>query len=228
MYMYGYGIEYIFIILSIAITLGAQFFINHKYNQTKRISVKKNLTGREVARKILDNNDLKNVKVEETYGMLSDHYDPRSKVVRLSSDIYNTSSIASVAVAAHECGHAIQDKNNYLFLRFRNLIIPLVNLSSKAGYIAILIGLISRITDLIIIGIIFELVILLFQLITLPVEFNASRRGLKQLKELKLEDNELKSSRGMLFAAALTYVASVAATLLQIFRLLMIVKRDKR
>jgi len=228
MYMYGYGIEYIFIILSIAITLGAQFFINHKYNQTKQISVKKNLTGREVARKILDNNDLKNVKVEETYGMLSDHYDPRSKVVRLSSDIYNTSSIASVAVAAHECGHAIQDKNNYLFLRFRNLIIPLVNLSSKAGYIAILIGLISRITDLIIIGIIFELVILLFQLITLPVEFNASRRGLKQLKELKLEDNELKSSRGMLFAAALTYVASVAATLLQIFRLLMIVKRDKR
>ena len=228
MYMYGYGIEYIFIILSIAITLGAQFFINHKYNQTKQISVKKNLTGREVARKILDNNDLKNVKVEETYGMLSDHYDPRSKVVRLSSDIYNTSSIASVAVAAHECGHAIQDKNNYLFLRFRNLIIPLVNLSSKAGYIAILIGLISRITDLIIIGIIFELVILLFQLITLPVEFNASRRGLKQLKELKLEDNELKSSRGMLFAAALTYVASVAATLLQILRLLMIVKRDKR
>lgn len=228
MYIYGYGIEYIFIILSIAITLGAQFFINHKYNQTKQISVKKNLTGREVARKILDNNDLKNVKVEETYGMLSDHYDPRSKVVRLSSDIYNTSSIASVAVAAHECGHAIQDKNNYLFLRFRNLIIPLVNLSSKAGYIAILIGLISRITNLIIIGIIFELVILLFQLITLPVEFNASRRGLKQLKELKLEDNELKSSRGMLFAAALTYVASVAATLLQIFRLLMIVKRDKR
>lgn len=228
MYIYGYGIEYIFIILSIAITLGAQFFINYKYNQTKQISVKKNLTGREVARKILDNNDLKNVKVEETSGLLSDHYDPRSKVVRLSSDIYNTSSIASVAVAAHECGHAIQDKNNYLFLRFRSLIIPLVNFSSKAGYIAILIGLISRISGLIMIGIIFELVILLFQLITLPVEFNASRRGLKQLKELKLEDKEIRSSRGMLFAAALTYVASVAATLLQIFRLLMVVKRDKR
>lgn len=228
MYTYGYGIEYFFIVLSIIITLGAQFYINSKYNKTKKINTKKGYKGYEIARKILDNNDLKDVKVEETYGMLSDHYDPRNKVVRLSSDIYNTSSIASVAVAAHECGHAIQDKNNYLFLRFRNLIIPLVNLSSKAGYIAILIGLISRITDLIIIGIIFELVILLFQLITLPVEFNASRRGLKELKELKIvEESEFKLSRGMLIAAALTYVASVASSLLEIFRLLMILNRKR-
>ena len=137
--------------------------------------------------------------------------------------------IASVAVAAHECGHAIQDKKNYMFLRLRNTIIPLVNISSKLGYIAILIGLFSRATGFLKIGIIFELVILLFQLITLPVEFNASRRGLKQLEELNiLKDDEKKMSKSMLTAAALTYVASVAATLLQIVRLLMIINRNKR
>lgn len=230
MYYYGYyGIEYIFVILGIIITLGAQFYLNSKYNKTKKINTKKGYKGYEVARKILDNNDLKDVKVEETYGMLSDHYDPRNKVVRLSSDIYNNSSIASVSVAAHECGHAIQDKNNYLFLRLRHLIIPLVNFSSTAGYIAIIIGLISRAVGLIVLGIVFELVILLFQIITLPVEFNASKRGEKQLKELNvLEDKEFKESKSMLTAAALTYVASVATTLLQIFRLLMIINRNKR
>lgn len=230
MYYYGYyGIESIFVILAIIITLGSQFYINSKYNKTKKIKTKKGYKGYEVARMILDENGLKNVKVEQTSGELSDHYDPSKKVVRLSTEIYNNSSVASISVAAHECGHAIQDKNNYLFLRLRHLIIPIVNLSSTAGYIAIVIGLISRISGLIVIGIIFELVILLFQLITLPVEFNASRRGLKQLEELKiLKDDEKKMSKSMLTAAALTYVASVAATLLQIVRLLMIINRNKR
>lgn len=230
MYYYGYyGVEYIFVILALIITLGAQFYLNTKYSRTKKINTRKGLKGYEVARKILDNNDLKDVQVEETHGILSDHYDPRKKVVRLSSDIYGNTSIASVSVAAHECGHAIQDKNNYFFLRLRHLIIPLVNFSSTAGYIAILIGIIARATSLILLGIIFELVILLFQLITLPVEFNASHRGEQQLKDLNiLEDNEIKESKSMLTAAALTYVASVAATLLQIVRLLMIINRNKR
>lgn len=228
MYTYGYGIEYIFIVLSIVITLGAQFYINSKYKQTKKITIKKKITGREVARKILDKHNLKNVEVVETGGILSDHYDPRNKVVRLSQDIYNTSTIASVAVAAHECGHAIQDKNNYFFLRMRNSIIPLVNLSSKLGYVAIIIGLFSRATGFLKIGIVAEIVILLFQVITLPVEFNASKRGLKELKELKIvEESEFKLSRGMLIAAALTYVASVASSLLEIFRLLTILNRKR-
>ena len=230
MYYYNYyGIEYIFVILAIIITLGAQFYINSKYEQTKKIKTKKGLKGHEVARMILDNNDLKNVKVEETTGLLSDHYDPSKKVVRLSSEIYNNTSISSVSVAAHECGHAIQDKNDYFFLRLRNLIIPIVNISSTAGYIAIVIGLLSRATNLIVIGIIFELVILLFQIITLPVEFNASRRGLKQIEELKIvQEDELRLSRSMLKAAALTYVAGVASTLLQIIRLLLVINRNKR
>ena len=228
MYMYHYGIEYILIGISILITLGAQFFINSKYKKTKKLAVKKDITGYEVARKILDKHDLKNIDVVETGGILSDHYDSSKKIVRLSPDIYSKATIASVSVAAHECGHAIQDKKNYIFLRLRNTIIPLVNISSKLGYIAILIGLFSRATGFLKIGIIFELVILLFQLITLPVEFNASRRGLNELKELDIvDDNELKQSKGMLRAAALTYVASVATSLLEIFRLLMILNRRR-
>ena len=228
MYMYHYGIEYILIGISILITLGAQFFINDKYKKTKQLPVKKYITGYEVARKILDKHDLKNIDVVETGGILSDHYDSSKKIVRLSPDIYSKATIASVSVAAHECGHAIQDKKNYIFLRLRNTIIPLVNISSKLGYIAILIGLFSRATGFLKIGIIFELVILLFQLITLPVEFNASRRGLNELKELDIvDDNELKQSKGMLKAAALTYVASVATSLLEIFRLLMILNRRR-
>lgn len=228
MYMYRYGIEYVLIGISIVITLGAQFFINAKYKKTKQLPVKKNITGHEVARKILDKHKLKDIEVVETGGNLSDHYDSSKKIVRLSSDIYNKATIASVSVAAHECGHAIQDKNNYFFLRMRNSIIPLVNLSSKLGYVAIIIGLFSRATGFLKIGIIAEIVILLFQVITLPVEFNASKRGLKELKELKIvEESEFKLSREMLIAAALTYVASVASSLLEIFRLLTILNRKR-
>ena len=229
MYYYNYGIEYIFIITSIIITIGSQIYINNKYKETKKIKTKKGFKGYEVARKILDENGLSKIKVKETSGILSDHYDPINKEVRLSTSIYNEETIASVSVAAHECGHAIQDKNNYIFFKIRSMIIPLVNISSKFGYIAIMIGLFSRITDLIIIGIIFEIVILVFQIITLPVEFNASKRGLKEIQKLELvEKKELKKSKEMLTAAALTYVASVASTLLEIFRLLMVVNNRKR
>lgn len=230
MFYYNYyGPEYLLVILALIITLGAQFYINSKYKKTRKIMTKKGLKGFEIARKILDKNGLKDVKVEETQGILSDHYDPRGKVVRLSSGIYGRSTVASAAVAAHECGHAIQDKNKYTFLRLRNTIIPIVNLSSTAGYIAIVIGIIAKAAGIIMIGIVFELIILLFQIITLPVEFNASRRGLEQLKDLKLlEADELKAGKSMLNAAALTYVASVASTLLQIARLLLLINRNKR
>ena len=228
-YMYSYGIEWVLIILSLIITFGAQAYINSAYKKNKKIDTKKGLTGKEVARKILDKNGLKNVEVVETTGILSDHYDPRTKVVRLSSDIFSESSIAASSVAAHECGHAIQDKDGYAFLKFRNAIIPFVNISSTLGYVAIMIGLLLGALGFLWIGIALECVILLFQLITLPVEFNASRRGLKQLQELDLVDSkELSNSRSMLTAAALTYVASVTATLLEIVRLLLIAKGRER
>ena len=226
MFIYYYGFDLIFI-STLIITLGAQAFISGKYASTRRIRTNKGMTGASIARKILDSNGLSNVTVREVSGELSDHYDPRSKTINLSSDIYNGSSIASASVASHECGHAIQDKEGYLFLKIRSSIVPLVNFSSYAGYLAILIGLIFTLMDLLFIGIVFEVVILAFQIITLPVEFNASHRALVQLKQLDIVDSsEHSKCRGMLIAAALTYVASVATTILQILRYVLMFRRD--
>ena len=217
-----YGI----LIISIIITLSAQAFVSMTYSKTRKIKNTNNLTGSEVARQILDKNGLRNVKVVETPGSLSDHYDPRSKVVRLSSEVYHSPSIASVAVAAHECGHAIQDDTNYIFMNIRAAIVPVVNFASYAGYFAIMIGFFASAMNLVWFGIIMECVILLFQLITLPVEFNASSRALKQIKELNfLDKKEYRKGKSMLTAAAMTYVASVATTLLEIFRLVLMANR---
>ena len=217
-----YGI----LIISLIITLSAQAFVSMTYSKTKKIKNINNLTGSEVARQILDNNGLSNVKVVETPGSLSDHYDPRSKVVRLSSEVYHSPSIASVAVAAHECGHAIQDKDKYIFMNIRSSIVPLVNFASYAGYFAIMIGFFASAMNLVWFGIIMECIILLFQLVTLPVEFNASSRALKQIKRLNfLDKKEYRKGRKMLTAAAMTYVASVATTILEIFRLVLMANR---
>lgn len=214
----------ILLVLSLLVTSAAQIYINSSYSKTKRIKNRAGITGAQTARKILDENGLSNVKVEEVSGILGDHYDPRTKTVRLSSDIYRNTSIASASVAAHECGHAIQDKEGYFFLKLRNSIVPLVNFASYAGYFAILIGVIASSLKIIWIGIIAEIVILVFQLITLPVEFDASKRALKQLEKQKiLEKIEISTSKKMLTAAALTYVASVTATILEILRLLIAV-----
>ena len=214
----------ILLVLALLVTLAAQIYINSSYKKTKRIKNRAGITGAQTARKILDENGLSNVKVEEVRGVLGDHYDPRTKTVRLSSDIYRNTSIASASVAAHECGHAIQDKEGYFFLKLRNSIVPLVNFASYAGYFAILIGIIASSLKIIWIGIIAEIVILVFQLITLPVEFAASKRALKQLEKQKiLEKIEISTSKKMLTAAALTYVASVTATILEILRLLIAV-----
>ena len=221
-----YVISYGLTLLALIITLGAQFYINSSYKKFKKITINKNINGKEVARRVLDKNGLSKVEVLEVPGNLTDHYDPTRKTVSLSTDIYEGNSIASIAVACHECGHAIQDKDGYLMLRIRHALIPLVNISSYAGYIAIMIGIFFSLIKLVWLGIIFEVVILLFQLVTLPVEFNASRRALKQIKELGLlGSDELKGARTMLVAAALTYVASVAATVIEILRLILIFGR---
>lgn len=215
--------------ISFMITIASQIYINSKYNKTSKIQNINQYTGKEVARKILDKNGLKNVKIKEVSGTLSDHYDPQNKVVNLSSDIYNGRTIAAISVASHECGHAIQDKNGYLFLRIRSSIVPLVNFASKIGYIIIMISIITSIFKLLWIGIITELIILLFQIITLPVEFNASNRALKQIEKLNIiNPDEKKECSGMLRAAALTYVAGVATSLIEIFRLILIARSDER
>lgn len=217
---------YLFLIVTLIITLSSQAYINSMYKKTKNIVSRKGMSGYEVARKILDANGLSNVKVVEVGGVLSDHYDPKSKVVRLSSDIYSNNSLASVSVAAHECGHAIQDKNNYFFLRFRSFIFPLVSFASRIGYLVIIISIFAELVKLLWIGILLECIILLFQIVTLPVEFNASHRALKQIVDLNIvDDMEVKSCRKMLKAAALTYVASVATAILEVLRLVLIARR---
>lgn len=217
--------DYGLIILSAVIALAAQFFINHNYKKFSKQNSRRGVTGAETARRILDNNGLQNVSVSSVSGHLSDHYNPKNKTVNLSEDIYNGSSIAAISVAAHECGHAIQDKNGYLFLRIRSALVPITNFASYAGYFAILIGLFFSFLSLIRIGIILEFVILLFQLVTLPVEFNASSRALKQIEELGLLDSEEhKGGKKMLTSAAMTYVASVATAIIQIVRLLLILR----
>ncbi len=226
MYLY-YGYDLVgwgLILLGTVITLAAQFFVNSSYNKFRRVHNKNNMEGFEIARAILDANGLQDVYVTETQGVLSDHYDPSRKVVRLSKDVFHGSSVASTSVAAHECGHALQDKDGYFFLRLRGALVPFVNLSSKFGYIAIVIGLIFGYYTIAWIGIGLELVILFFQLITLPVEFNASHRAAIELDRLQLSNkDELAGTTRMLRAAAYTYVASVATTLLELLRLVLVV-----
>ncbi len=223
-------VSIILIIGATLITGGAQAYISINYRKYKQIMVKSGKSGFDVAREILDRNGLSKVMILETQGELTDHYDPSKKCVKLSHDIYNGKTIAAVSVASHECGHAIQDKNGYSFLRFRNSIVPLVNFSSKIGYIAIMVGFALSMVKLIWVGIAFEVVILLFQLVTLPVEFNASSRALKLIEEYGIVDkDEHNGAKKMLTSAALTYVAGVLSTLMEILRLLlMFTGRDDR
>lgn len=220
-YLYLNDILYI---ASLLITILAQVIVSSSYNKYKRILASKDNTGYDVARKILDNNGLEDITILETRGNLTDHYDPQRKVIKLSTDIYHGSSIASAAVAAHECGHAIQDKNKYKPLRIRSALVPFVNICTRLGYIALFIGLIFyKANNFLKIGIILLLAILLFQIVTLPVEFNASKRALKELEKGKIISNdEKKDVRNMLSAAAFTYVASVLTILVQMLRMLLI------
>lgn len=204
--------------IGLILTITSQIIVSSSYSRYKKKLNNKDLTGYDVARKILDKNKLNDIIILETKGNLTDHYDPARKTIKLSTDIYHGSSIASLAVAAHECGHAIQDKNGYKPMRIRSKIIPTVNICTRIGYLAIIIGEIFsyKLTE---IGIIILLALLAFQIITLPVEFNASKRALNELKTNRfLDKDETKDAKNMLLAAAFTYVASMLSTLLQILR----------
>lgn len=218
-------LSYLLLFASLFLVIIAQVFVSSAYARYKKVKNSKGLSGLDVARQILDKHGLQDVYVTATDGKLSDHYDPTRKVVRLSKDIYNGTSIASVSVAAHEVGHALQDKDGYAFMRLRSKMIPIVNFSSSAGYFAILFGFFFGYFSLIWIGIFLEVIILLFQLITLPVEFDASRRAKNELLENKMLDaSEIKKSSRMLTAAAFTYVASVLTSILQILRLVLMAR----
>ena len=197
------------------IVFAAQAKINSAYKKYRVIETAKGLSGQEVARKILDNNGLQDLYIVETNGQLTDHYDPKRKVIRLSKSVFHDSTIASAAVAAHECGHAIQDKEGYTFMRIRSILVPVVNLISYLGYFGLIISLLAGITGYIKISILILTASVVFQLVTLPVEFDASKRGLEQLQALNLiEGEEQNGATKMLSAAAMTYVASLISTLI--------------
>lgn len=225
--MIYYGLDdlvtYSLIILAFFIVMWAQVKINGAYKKYRRIGTKKKLSGQEIARKILDENGLKDIYVVEVKGELTDHYDPTRKVIRLSHDIFHGTSIASVSVAAHECGHAIQDKEGYSWMKIRSAIFPIVSISNKIAYVTLILGLIFQYSDLVLVSVILTTASLLFQLITLPVEFDASDRASKLLDELKLVDtDELEGTKKILKSAALTYVAGVLTTMLQMLYYLML------
>lgn len=215
-------------VIIIAIPLIAQLQITSSYKKYKQVNNKKGISGFEVARKILDANGLQDIYVVEVAGDLTDHYDPARKTVRLSRDIFKGETIAAASVAAHECGHAIQDKDGYLPMRIRSFLVPMVNLTSKASWIVILIGLLTEYFQIFALGIGLISVSLLFQIVTLPVEFDASKRGKRELNKLNILDNEEQSGTArMLWAAAMTYVASVLTSMLEIIRLVLMFNRNR-
>lgn len=224
MYLYGLETPFTFILslLGIGIVIFAQARINSAYGKYKKVSCKKGITGFEVARMILDSNGLNDIHIVEVKGELSDHYDPTRKVVRLSHDIFHGSSIASISVAAHECGHAIQDKENYSFMRIRGALVPVVNFISYIGYFVSFIAFFIGVIGYLKIGIFMLLATILFQLVTLPVEFDASKRAKVEMEKIGIIDNgEVDGVKSVLGAAAMTYVASVLSSLLNLLRLVL-------
>ena len=211
---------------AIIFTAYAQFKVSSTTSRFLRVNTQRGFTGEQVAKRILESNGLYDVRVEMVRGHLSDHYDPRRKTVRLSQEVYYGSSITSISVAAHECGHALQHANNYVFLNFRSSLVPVVNFASNISWFLIALGFMMR-GPFLEIGILLFSASVLFQIITLPVEFNASNRALVQLGNLGIvEGKELNQSRKVLTAAALTYVAAALTSVLQLLRLVAIANRD--
>jgi uncharacterized protein len=213
----------IYFAIIIIVPLWAQMKVKSTYKKYSQVPSSSGMTGAQVARKILDENGLYNVAVEETPGFLSDHYDPRSKVVRLSSVNFHGDSIAGSAVAAHEVGHAIQDQQDYAFLRFRHALVPVASFGSNISWILILVGMLAGLADLLLFGIIFMAAAVLFQVVTLPVEFNASNRAMEQIVSAGvIRNDEERETRKVLNAAAMTYVAAAAVAVLELVRLLLL------
>lgn len=223
-----YDYTYIILIPALIISFWAQMKISSTFNKYSNIHSRNGYTGAQVARMLLDYNGLYDVPVEIIGGRLSDHYDPKSRVMRLSQDVYYGMSIASIGVAAHETGHAIQHKTNYVPLSLRNSIVPLVNFSSNLSWILFVLGLVLGFSGLTNLGIILFSAVVLFQLITLPVEFNASRRALNILRDrVILYEDELTGARAVLSAAAMTYVAAALMAVSQLLRLIFIGNRNR-
>ena len=225
---YGMGMFYdktmMLLIPAILFTMYAQFKVSSTTNRFFRIKSRSGYNGQQTAERILAANGIRDVRIVPIRGTLTDHYDPRRKVLRLSEEVYYGTSITSVAVAAHECGHALQHAYGYKPLEIRGAIVPVVTFASSLSWILIFVGLfLSGNNTMLQLGILMFSATVIFQLITLPVEFNASSRALVQLQDLGIVDSgEARDSRKVLSAAAMTYVAAALTAILQLARLLLI------
>ncbi len=219
--MFFFDPTIIILIPAIILSLWAQVNISSTVGRFERVQARSGLTGAQVAQRILQNNGIYDVRVEAVRGHLTDHYDPRKKVVRLSESVYGRTSLAALGVAAHEVGHAIQHDNDYVPLRIRSALAPIAQFGSYGSWILLIIGILFSYGPLVEIGIWLFVAVVLFQLVTLPVEFNASSRALVQLETGGfLAADEIDGSRKVLRAAAMTYVAAVVMAILQLVRLL--------
>jgi Zn-dependent membrane protease YugP len=217
------GLYLFYFAILLIVPLWAQSRVKGAYKKYSKVPSSSGLTGAEVATRILHDNGMYNVRVEESRGVLTDHYDPRSKTVRLSSQNYHGTSIAGAAIAAHEVGHAIQDDQAYAFLRFRHSLVPIASLGSNMSFFIIFAGLIFGLNNLILLGIIFMAGAVLFQLVTLPVEFDASNRAMDQVISLGIINNsEERETKKVLNAAAFTYVAAAAVAVAELARFILI------
>ncbi len=227
-YGYGYGYHfdptYILVLIGVLISLWASARVKSTYSKYSRVRSMSGFTGAQVAEKILQANGIYDVRVEHVSGELTDHYDPKNRVLRLSDVVYGSTSVAALGVAAHECGHAVQDDKNYFPLRFRNALVPVANFGTQAAWPIILIGLIFTSSSFLIdLGILLFSLGVLFQLVTLPVEFDASHRALRILGDMGiLYGDEMRGTKKVLRAAAMTYVAAAAAAILSLLRLLIL------
>lgn len=213
----------IYFALIVIIPIWAQLKVKNTYTKYSKVPSSSYMRGAEVARRILDENGLYNVNIEEVRGVLSDHYDPRTKTVRLSTNNYHGHSVAAAAIAAHEVGHAIQDKEAYSFMRLRHTLVPVANIGSNFSWILIIIGMLLGMGNFVLLGIVFMAAAVLFQLVTLPVEFNASSRAMDQVVALGvIRNDEERETRKVLSAAALTYVAAAAIAVMELLRLVLI------
>lgn len=228
-FFYYWDPTYILVIIALVLSMFASFGVNATFNKYKKLRTARGITGADAARRVLDMNGLQHIKIERISGNLTDHYDPKAGVIRLSDATYNDTSVAAVGVAAHEAGHAVQHAVGYAPIKIRNSIVPVVNIGNALSMPLFLIGLLFNILGLAYLGVILFSLTLAFQVITLPVEFNASRRAISILdNSMLLYEDEIKPAKKVLKAAAMTYVAAVAATALQLLRFLLIIgsRRD--
>ena len=228
-YYYGFDIYYIILILpAFLISLFAQIKVSSTFSKYSKTINMSGLTGAAAAEKVLLSHGVTNVRIERVNGNLTDHFDPRTNVIRLSDSVWGSTSVAAVGVAAHEAGHAVQYAENYAPIKIRNTILPVVNFGSRFSFIAILLGIVFASDLLITVGIVLFSFATLFQILTLPVELNASKRAMQTIRnQALLSDDEATGAKKVLTAAAMTYIAAVIMSIAQLMRLLLLNRRRR-